>query len=120
MHRPLVFGFVGGIVFLFALPIVFSIPSAAQGLPDLTADGWLDHEPVIEGYPYVLTLAIWNVGEVAASNFTVLMQYSGHGGPELLRVTASEPLLPGEKRVVRTVGLTGSQGTIGFGIMMDY
>lgn len=111
---------VGIVVLGFALRIVASMIATAAALPDLTADGWLDHEPQIEGYPYVLTLAIWNVGDAPAGNFTVLMQYSGHGGPDLLRVPASDPLMPGEKRIVRTANLTGSQGTIGFGIMMDY
>ncbi len=110
----------GSVVLGFALPFVASTTATAAALPDLTADGWLDHEPQIEGYPYVLTLAIWNVGDAPAGNFTVLMQYSGHGGPELLRVPASDPLMPGEKRTVRTANLTGSQGTIGFRIMMDY
>jgi len=120
LRRKVAIAFVASVVFGFAFPIVASTTATAAAGPDLTADGWLDHEPQIEGYPYVLTLAIWNVGDMPAGNFTVLMQYSGHGGPELLRVPTSDPLMPGEKRVVRTANLTGSQGTIGFGIMMDY
>ena len=119
LRRTVAIAFVGGVVLGFALPVLLSMTATAVALPDLTADGWLDHEPVIEGYPYVLTLAIWNVGDAPAGNFTVLMQYSGHGGPDLLRIPASDPLMPGEKRVVRTANLTGSQGTLGFGITMD-
>jgi len=120
VRRSFAFAVVATFASALALPIVASITATAQGLPDLTADGWLDHEPQIEGYPYVLSLAIWNVGDAAAGNFTVLMQYSGYGGPELLQIPESDPLMPGEKRIVRTANLTGSQGTIGFGIMMDY
>jgi hypothetical protein len=104
----------------FAVPVLVARPARAQGLPDLTADGWLDHEPLIEGYPYLLTLAVKNVGEAPAGNFTVLMQYSGYGGPELVDIPASSPVLPGETRILRYSNFTGTQGTAGFGISVDH
>lgn len=102
------------------IAVIVSRSARGEGLPDLTADGWLDHEPLIEGYPYLLTLAIKNAGEAAAGNFTVLMQYSGYGGPELVDIPASNPLIPGETRILRYSNITGSQGTAGFGIFVDY